>query len=69
MMFGASTLLVMQSAMASGRNPARTHYGRMVVLALFGLAHFYLIWFGDILFMYAMIGMLLWFFRNLSVKP
>lgn len=68
MMFGASTLLVMQSAMASGRSPAKTHYARMVVLALFGLAHFYLIWFGDILFMYAMTGMLLWFFRNLSVK-
>lgn len=68
MMFGASTLLVMQSAMASGRNPAQTHYARMAVLALFGLAHFYLIWFGDILFMYAMMGMLLWFFRNLSVK-
>ena len=68
MMFGASTLLVMQSAMASGRNPARTHYARMAVLSLFGLAHFYLLWFGDILFLYAMTGMLLWFFRNLSVK-
>lgn len=67
-MFGASTLLVMQSAVESGRNPAKTHYARMAVLALFGLAHFYLIWFGDILFMYAMTGMLLWFFRDLTVK-
>jgi uncharacterized protein len=67
MMFGASTLLVIQSASAAGRSPARTHYGRMIVLALFGLAHFFLIWFGDILFLYAMCGMLLYAFRNLSI--
>ena len=68
MMFGASTLLVIQSAVAAGASPARTHYGRMIVLALFGLAHFFLIWFGDILFLYAGCGMLLYFFRNLSIK-
>ncbi len=67
-MFGASTLLVIQSAAAAGRNPAGAHYGRMIVLALFGLIHFYLIWFGDILFLYAMCGMLLYAFRNLSIK-
>ncbi len=67
MMFGASTLLVIDSAIAAGRSPARTHYGRMVVLALFGLAHFFLIWFGDILFLYAMCGMLLYAFRDLSI--
>lgn len=68
MMFGASTLLVIQSAVAAGANPAGTHYGRMIVLALFGLIHFFLIWFGDILFLYAMCGMLLYLFRNLSIK-
>lgn len=68
MMFGASTLLVIQSAVAAGASPARTHYGRMIVLALFGLAHFFLIWFGDILFLYAACGMLLYLFRNLSIK-
>ena len=69
MMFGASTLLVMQSALAEGRSPAKTHYARMAVLALFGLFHFYLIWFGDILFIYALMGLLLYLFRNLGVKP
>ena len=68
MMFGASTLLVIQSAVAAGRSPAKNHYGRMIVLAAFGLAHFFLIWFGDILFLYAMCGMLLYAFRNLSIK-
>ena len=68
LLFGASTLLVIQSAVASGQGAARVHYGRMIVLALFGLAHFYLIWFGDILFIYAMCGMLLYAFRNLSMR-
>jgi uncharacterized protein len=67
-MFGASTLLVIERAVAAGRNPARAHYGRMIVLALFGLLHFFLIWWGDILFNYAVMGMLLYFFRNLSMK-
>lgn len=67
-MFGASTLLVIERAMASGRDAASAHYSRMIVLALFGLAHFYLIWFGDILFSYAIVGMILYAFRNMGVK-
>lgn len=68
MLFGASTLLVIDSAAAAGRNAAGAHYSRMFWLAIFGLVHFYLIWFGDILFLYAMCGLLLFLFRNLSVK-
>ncbi|MCC7393637.1 MAG: DUF418 domain-containing protein [Sphingomonadaceae bacterium] len=68
LMFGASTLLVIESARASGAGEGRVHYGRMAVLALFGLIHFYLIWFGDILFLYAMVGMLLYAFRNCSMR-
>lgn len=67
-MFGASTLLVIESAARAARNPARTHYARMAVLAIFGLIHFYLIWYGDILFLYAMMGMILYAFRNLGVR-
>jgi uncharacterized protein len=68
LLFGASTLLVIDSAVSAGRRPAGAHYSRMFWLALFGLAHFYLIWFGDILFLYAVCGLLLFLFRNLSVK-
>ncbi|WP_447750783.1 DUF418 domain-containing protein [Sphingopyxis fribergensis] len=68
MLFGASTLLVIESAAASGRSAARAHYSRMLWLAIFGLVHFYFIWFGDILFLYAVCGLLLFAFRNLSVK-
>jgi uncharacterized protein len=67
-MFGASTLLVIERAVAAGRGAAGVHYGRMVVLALFGLVHFFLIWWGDILFLYAGMGMILYAFRNLSMK-
>ena len=63
-LFGASTLLVIQRAIASGRSPARTHVARMIVLLGFGLAHFYFIWWGDILALYAQCGLLLYFFRN-----
>ena len=68
MLFGASTLLVIDSAAAAGRSAAGAHYSRMFWLAIFGLVHFYLIWFGDILFLYAMCGLLLFLVRNLSVK-
>ncbi|SEH13610.1 uncharacterized protein SAMN05428974_0843 [Sphingopyxis sp. YR583] len=68
MLFGASTLLVIQSAAASGRSAAGAHYSRMFWLAIFGLIHFYFIWFGDILFLYAICGLLLFAFRNLSIR-
>lgn len=63
-LFGASMLLVIQRAEAKGESGAAVHYRRMLVLLLFGAIHFYLIWFGDILFGYATIGMLAFFFRN-----
>ena len=62
MLFGASMLLVIERAVAAGRSGRATHFRRMIVLALFGLAHFYFIWFGDILFLYAVIGMIAYAF-------
>ncbi len=67
-LFGASTLLVIERATAAGRGGAASHYVRMLILLGFGLIHFYFIWFGDILALYALIGMLLYFFRKLSPK-
>jgi uncharacterized protein len=67
-LFGASTLLVIERAAASGESPAKVHYMRMIWLLLFGLIHFYFIWFGDILALYALMGLLLFFFRNLSTR-
>jgi uncharacterized protein len=67
-LFGASMLLVIERAEASGRSAARVHYARMIVLALFGLTHFYFIWFGDILFSYAVTGMVAFAFRRQAVR-
>lgn len=67
-LFGASTLLVIERARAAGASAARVHYARMFWLLVFGLLHFYFIWFGDILTAYAMTGLLLFFFRNCRVR-
>jgi uncharacterized protein len=67
-LFGASTLLVIERAAASGESPAKVHYMRMIWLLVFGLIHFYFIWFGDILSLYALCGLVLFFFRDLSAR-
>lgn len=67
-LFGASTLLVIERTRAMGENSAINHYTRMFWLLVFGLAHFYLIWFGDILTLYALCGLLLYLFRNASIR-
>jgi len=67
-LFGASTLLVIERAEAAGADAARSHYLRMGWLLVFGLAHFYLVWFGDILVNYALVGMILYFFRDFPAR-
>lgn len=57
-LFGASLALVARRAAERGENPFPRHAARMGTLALFGAAHLYLLWSGDILLLYAMIGML-----------
>ncbi len=65
-LFGASMLLVIERARARDENIASVHFRRMIVLLLFGAIHFYFIWFGDILFGYALAGMVAFFYRHLS---
>ncbi|WP_343519919.1 DUF418 domain-containing protein [Sphingomonas sp.] len=67
-LFGASTLLVIDLASAKGQSAAQVHYARMVWLLVFGLLHCWLIWWGDILNHYALVGMIAFFFRNSRVK-
>ena len=64
-LFGASMLLVIERATAKGESPARVHFSRMVWLFLFGEAHLILLWWGDILNHYALVGCIAWFFRKL----
>jgi uncharacterized protein len=63
-LFGASMLLVIERAEANDQDAASIHWRRMFWLLVFGLIHLYLIWFGDILVGYALVGMIAWFFRN-----
>lgn len=64
LMFGASMMLVIEGAQAKGESPGKVHFARMFWLAVFGLAHYFLLWFGDILFLYASVGCIAFLFRN-----
>jgi uncharacterized protein len=68
MLFGASTLLVIERAEAAGFSGPKVHVRRMLVLLGFGLIHYYLIWFGDILTLYSVSGLIAFMFRRLPVK-
>jgi uncharacterized protein len=67
-LFGASMLLVIDRAVAKGESPARVHFARMAWLFVFGIAHLLLLWWGDILNQYAVIGAIAYAFRKASVK-
>ncbi|WP_420605730.1 DUF418 domain-containing protein [Novosphingopyxis sp.] len=68
LLFGASMYLIAERADMQGGSAARTHYSRMAWLAVFGAAHFFLIWWGDILFLYAVIGSLAFLMKAASRK-
>lgn len=68
LLFGASMLLVVDRAVARGENPARVHYARMFLLLVFGMAHLLLLWWGDILHHYALVGAVAFLFRHLLVR-
>lgn len=61
-LFGASMLLVIQRADDRGDNGAALHLRRMATLFVIGTAHLYLIWSGDILRLYATVGVIALFF-------
>src|SRR5688500_17911363 len=67
-LFGASMLLVIQLAQKSGDSARRVTFARQLWLLLFGMIHYYFIWFGDILIGYALIGMVAWLFRDLEPR-
>lgn len=66
-LFGASMLLVIQRAEAKGESPQKVHFGRMAVLFVIGWMHYHLIWWGDILKDYAIVGCIAYFFCKKSV--
>jgi uncharacterized protein len=69
MVFGASMILLTSRAEEhSGATAADIYYRRNLWLLLFGLAHAYLLFWGDILYPYALCALILFPFRKLPAK-
>lgn len=58
-LFGAGMVVQMTRAQAKGRPFVPTYLRRMAVLAVIGLLHGFLLWYGDILFVYSVVGTVL----------
>lgn len=67
-LFGISFSLQLATWLDRGRAPAARYLRRMGTLAAIGLAHFILIWDGDILLPYAIAGAVLYLFRDARQK-
>ncbi|WP_150295447.1 DUF418 domain-containing protein [Sphingobium estronivorans] len=57
MLFGASMLLLIDREEMAGRDGRRAQMLRAAWLFVFGLAHYLLLWWGDILMIYALVGL------------
>lgn len=69
MVFGAGIILFTTNKEKAGKSATWLFYKRMIWLTLFGLAHAHLLlWMGDILYYYGLIGMLAFLFRNMKAK-
>ena len=67
-LFGIGFSIIISNAMERGVNGMRIFYRRMLLLLLFGLAHLMLLWSGDILMLYAAMGMILPLFWRCSPR-
>lgn len=68
MLFGAGLVMMTGRAEARGTKFGGIWYRRNFWLLLFGIAHAWLLWMGDILYHYALIGFLLYPLRNRSPR-
>lgn len=68
MLYGAGIILITSKLEEKGRSAAGLHYKRTFWLLVIGLAHAYLLWYGDILVTYALTAFVLYFFRKLSPR-
>jgi len=64
MLFGASLVMLSQKARKEHLRSTDLQNRRLIFLAFFGLVHAYLIWYGDVLFMYAICGFAMFIFRR-----
>jgi len=68
LLFGASMLLFVERMDAAGRDGDLLQLRRLGWLLLFGYLHFLLFWWGDILFAYALVGIVALLMRELPAK-
>ncbi len=69
MLFGIGMIIQMNRAEQKGANFFPLYFRRLIILAFIGAVHAFLIWMGDILLAYALMGFLiLFFFRNRKPK-
>ena len=66
LLFGIGFSIILSNAAKKGADGLRIFYRRMAVLAIVGFLHLMFIWSGDILMLYALLGMLLPFYRRVS---
>ena len=68
LLFGVGFSIFLSNALKKNRNGLLLFYRRMVVLFLIGLFHLICLWAGDILILYAFLGLFLPLFRKMSDK-
>jgi uncharacterized protein len=66
LLFGIGFAIILLRNEQKGINPLKIFYRRLFILMLIGFAHCLLVWEGDILLLYALIGFLLPLFRKCS---
>lgn len=66
LLFGIGFSIIIRNAERKGADGFRIFYRRMTLLLIIGFIHLMFIWSGDILMLYALLGMLLPLFRRAS---
>lgn len=66
LLFGIGFSIILENVTKRGGNAMPVFYRRMMILAFIGLLHLLFIWSGDILLLYALLGMILPLFRKQS---
>ncbi len=67
-LFGLGFYIFMDRAEKKDLSSRKLFLRRTIFLYIFGLVHYTLVWWGDILHVYGLIGFLLIFFKNCQVK-
>ena len=68
LLFGIGFSIILTRNAKKGTSPLKIFYRRLIILMLFGAAHLFFLWEGDILLLYSLIGLLLPLFRRCSDK-